>query len=225
MRTDDGTVDTPDMADSLDAPDAADSACNNSWYVVHCKPLKEEYAATVMRDNLGLETYLPQVTESLTGKKRPVAFFPGYMFVEANLQEVNLSSINSTPGVLKLLQPGGEPRPIPAAVVAAIRERVEILNAEGGFSRYKFHPGDPVSLRSGPLRGLQAVFIGPMPAKARVKVLLEFLGRPNEVQVDIDVLEPAKPDAEREPDPEPQPRGERRTRGRGRRIKSGMAPG
>src|SRR5205823_1883871 len=122
-------------------------------------------------------------------------------------------SINSTPGILRLLQLGGEPRPIPAAVVEAIRERVEILNAEGGFSRYKFHPGDPVSLRSGPLRGLQAVFIGPMPAKARVKVLLEFLGRPNEVQVDIDVLEPAKPGAERGPDPEPQVRGERRTRG------------
>src|SRR4029079_16130868 len=106
---------------------------NRYWYVVHCRPLKEAYAATVLRDNMGLVTYLPQVTRRLSaggGKRgngaeaRPVVFFPGYLFVQANLREVKLSSINSAPGVLRLLQLGGEPRPLPAEVIEALRRRI-----------------------------------------------------------------------------------------------------
>jgi transcriptional antiterminator RfaH len=196
---------------NMDAKAASAFDPDNRWYVVHCRPLKEEYAAKALRDIMGLATYSPQVKRRTGSRTQYAAFFPGYIFVQANLGEVMLSSINSTPGVLKLLYLGGVPQWLPVSVVEAIRERVDALNAEGGLPRYTFHPGDPVLLRDGPLRGLQAVFIGPMAPKARVKVLLEFLGRPNEVQVDVNVLEPVQDD--------PAPRPARTTRGRGRRIR------
>src|SRR5438094_6976663 len=66
MRTKDETFKLPRVT-----PDH-----NDCWYVVQCKPLKEAYAATVLRDNMGLVTYLPQVTHRSRGKARPVVFFP-----------------------------------------------------------------------------------------------------------------------------------------------------
>jgi transcription antitermination factor NusG len=109
-----------------------------------------------------------------------------------------------------MLEFGGEAQAIPEALVAAIRERVDRLNAEGGLPAHTFQDGDAVLLKSGPLKGLEAVFLGPMTAGGRVKVLLHFLGRLNEVRVDADALEPAAPQA--------RPAMKRYTRGRGRRI-------
>ncbi|MFL5732506.1 MAG: transcription termination/antitermination protein NusG [Chloroflexia bacterium] len=190
------------------------TAPDDRWYVVYCKPGREAYAANALGELLGLDTYMPRVNRPSGSRPQSVAFFPGYLFVRANLREVNQSSINSTPGVIKLLYLGDAPQWLPSRVIDAIRERVDALNAEGGLPKYTFHTGDQVLLTDGALKGLQAVFLEPMSGRARVKVLLEFLGRSNEVQVDVDMLEPAGDKAP------PTPRGTRTTRGRGRRIKS-----
>lgn len=181
-----------------------------SWYVVHCKPSREAQAAVALRELLGLTVYLPESNRVVRGKARSSPFFPGYLFAQADLEQVNLSSINSTPNVLRLLEFGGKPQAIDAVVVEAIREQLADLNARGGLPAHDFQPGDPVWMRSGPLKGLRAVFVGPLTPDARVKVLLGFLGRTNEVKVDLDSLEHA--------DRELQPQRRRGSRGKGRKI-------
>jgi transcriptional antiterminator RfaH len=180
---------------------------------VHCRPLKETHAAANLKETLGLPVFLPEVRKRSRGKEQLALLFPRYLFVQANLHEVKLSSINSTPGVVRLLDFGGGPLPISHSMVSEIRERVESLNEQGGLPAHNFRPGDTVWLKSGPLRGLHAVFVGPMTPSARVKVLLHFLGRLNEVQVDVETLE-RKPDPPRALE-ERSPRG---TRGRGRAV-------
>ena len=183
------------------------------WYVVQCKPLKEREAATALREYLGVSTYLAEVSKRVRGEMVPRPFFPGYIFAQADLGEVALSGINATPYVLRLLAFGGEPQRIPGGVVEAIRERIEDLNSRGGLTRHSFKPDDPVRFASGPYKDLEAVFVGPMPAGNRVRVLLQFFNRLHELKVEADDLEPASS--------LPAPRmgrGTRGTRGRGRKI-------
>jgi transcriptional antiterminator RfaH len=185
------------------------------WYVVSCKARNETQTALILSSCLGLLTYLPTVTQCLPGKTQESAFFPGYVFVQVALHDVPPSRINATPGVIRLLEFGGVPQVVPDAVVAGIREQVEQLNAQGGLPTHRFQPGDNVRLTNGPLRGLEAVFLGSTTPRARVLILLKFLSRLNEVQVDVNALERI------ETPPHP---SQRYTRGKGRHIHSHPSP-
>lgn len=179
------------------------------WYVVHCEPLKERWAATVLHERLGLAIYLPEIRRRFRGQVRYAPLFPRYLFVQVDLQQVAPSTINTTPGVVRLVSFDNMPVPIPASVIDALRERVDSLNSAGGLPQHNFRPGDTVRFTSGSLRGLEAVFVGPMRPSERVRVLIEFLGSLREAEVAVDLLEPAAPAVKRE----------RRTRGKGRKIK------
>ncbi|HWQ16159.1 MAG TPA: transcription termination/antitermination NusG family protein [Roseiflexaceae bacterium] len=185
-----------------------------AWYAVHCQPLKERLAVTLLRDQLGLAIYLPEIKRRVRGRLHSTPLFPRYLFVRADPQHLAMSQVNATAGVLRLVAFDGVPQPVPATVIAALHERVERCNAEGGLLGHGFQPGDAVRLKHGPLQGLEAVFVGPLRASERVRVLIEFLGHCRQAEVSVDALErvapaPAVPPAARPP---------RRTRGRGRPI-------
>jgi hypothetical protein len=61
------------------------------------------------------------------------------------------------------------------------------------------------------MRGLEGIFQGPTEPSERVRILIDFMGSLNRLEVDVDVLEPG---------PTPQHPPKRRTRGKGRRIKT-----
>lgn len=198
-------------------------ARNSPWYVVQCKPLKENFAAQVLRDDFALDIYVPLVVRCSGCRTRQVPLFPGSLFLRADLLDAKLSSINVTPGVVRLLEFGGVPQAVPAQVVEAIRKRVDTLNTRGGLPNHDFRPGEAVSVKSGPLRGLQAVFVGPLRPSARVRILLHFLGHLNEVQVELEVLQRAismtSADVSASWEVDLQKDWQKRTtRGRGRRI-------
>jgi transcriptional antiterminator RfaH len=184
----------------------------DQWYVVHCKPIKESYAAAMLQDWLGLYVYLPEVRRRFRGQIRQAPLFPRYLFVRANLQAIGVSSINATPGVLRLVTFGELPQPVPASVIETLRQRVDDFNARGGLAEHHFRTGAAVRLKDGPLRGLDAVFVGSVKPSERVRVLINFLGQLREAEVDVDTLEEVASDRA--------PKRERRTRGGGRRIKN-----
>jgi transcriptional antiterminator RfaH len=184
------------------------------WYVGQCNVLKERQAAHALRDHLDLEVFVPEVKRRYRGAVQQMLLFPGYIFVKANLQEGILSNINSMPGIVRLLTFGESPQAVDDSLVEAIRERVSQVNAGDGIPSHSFRPGDLVQLKDGPLKGMEAVFVGPMTPSARVKVLLEMLGRQNEVKVDVEWLEHAANATQGYVEKAQ----ERRTRGRGRKI-------
>lgn len=138
----------------------------DSWYAVLCRPLKEFFAETALRQGTGILTYLATAVSRVHGATREVPFFPGYLFVNADLGEVRLSSINVTAGVVRLVEFDSEPLEVPKVLISAIKEGLDALNAQGGLPAHNFHPGDRVLLKSGPFRGLQAVFLGPIAPSA-----------------------------------------------------------
>lgn len=201
------------MLDILDTvPD------EESWYLIHCKPRRESYAADYLRSVLQLSVFLPESSVRSQREIRRVPFFPGYIFLHVNLHEVALSQINTCPGVRRLVEFGGSPNPVPQYIIEAIQGQLAYLNGLIPQPSHGLRPGDHVRVKQGPLQDLNMIFIGPTTPSKRVHVLLEMLGRLKETQVDVALLEkiselPSSP-------PPLRPKGERYTRGKGRRIKS-----
>lgn len=182
----------------------------SQWYAVQCQRLKEWQAAAALEKRLELAVFLPEIHYRIAGRVRRALFFPGYLFVQANLREVALSHINNMPGILHIVSFGELPQPIPAGVVDEIRQRVNELNAYGGQMPHGFRLGDRLRIKDGPFQGLEAAFLGPMKPSERVRILLEFLGGPRETEVMVNILERVSSSTAVD--------WKRRTRGKGRKI-------
>lgn len=152
------------------------------WYVIHCKTGKEKYAAKILRSNLGLSVYVPEKKIWDKSNVRYVSLFPGYFFVQTDLQRIVLSQINASPGVLRLLIYDGS---ISSDFVEALSAEIARHNRYGGVP---FRSGDTVCMVDGPLRGLEAVFIGPTTPTERVQVLFNILGRLTKTEVERSAL-------------------------------------
>lgn len=184
---------------------------SSRWYVVYCRPLKERQAACALADILGLPVYLPEITRRVRGQVQRTLFFPRYLFVRVNLQEVSLHRLNMMPGVQELVRFGGTPQSIPANVVEAVRQQIELWNAQGGPPLHHFEAGESVRFKEGPLRGLEAIFVASTRPGDRVRVLIEFLGQLRTIELGVEMLTGTQVVSKARPG--------RRTRGKGRRIK------
>lgn len=182
------------------------------WYVVHTKAHQELLAAGLLEQRLAAAVLLPQARQRSRGQMRSAPLFPGYLFVELDLEQTEASAVNNTPGVIRLVAFGGLPKPVPAKAMAALQARLAEIDSQGGLPQHPFKEGDRVRLTGGPLAGLEAVFVGPMRPAERVRVLLEFLGQEQEALVPVEDLETAGGPV--------QVKRPRRTRGQGRPIRN-----
>jgi transcriptional antiterminator RfaH len=159
------------------------------WYTVQTKPRAEHQAKEALLHN-GVAVYLPVVKVArVNPRARPVApLFPGYLFAQADLEEVGQSAINWVPGVVRLVSFGGEPVVVPDAVIEHIKRRSAELEKSGEFGLGPFRHGDHVRITTGPLKDLDAVFDQRLSGKGRVRVLIEFLGRLTAAEVDPGAL-------------------------------------
>lgn len=187
---------------------------NGAWYLLHCQTQKEFYVAEALKSRLMAVTYVPQCQVWSRGEKKRAAFFPGYIFIYADLQELALSAINASYGVIRLVEVGGEPCSVPQSVIDGIVLCLEEYHQQ---SPRLFEPGDHVRFcGEGPLQDLDMIFVGPSTATRRVYVLLNLLGRLKEIQVESRSLEKIKPWRERG-------ERERYTREKGRKINLGRS--
>jgi len=177
---------------------------NPLWYVVFTKPQKELQVASLLEEKQQLTVFLPEVYQKYRGKVQLRPLFPRYLFVQMDLEQIETGTINYTPGVIRLVSSEERPLPLSNEVIEAIRSEVERLNEQGGLPSEQYAEGEIVRLRSGPLAGLEAVFVKHLPARERAIVLLNFLGQANQIEIDISEIEPKR---------------RRGTRGRGRKIK------
>lgn len=155
-----------------------------AWYAVQTRARHESEAATHLARQ-DFETYLPRLRlfRRRRGRWHPVveALFPGYLFLRLDLERQNTAPIRSTRGVVGLVRFGGVPKPVPEDLIrqlqAASRDAEGVIRQEPHFQ-----PGDRVEIVSGPLAGLPAIFQSSN-GEERVRLLLDLLGRRNEVLV------------------------------------------
>jgi transcriptional antiterminator RfaH len=106
-------------------------------------------------------------------KIRP--YFPGYLFVNVDLEKSNLSTLRWMPGTSRLVAFDGIPATVPEGLIRAIQKRVEEVNAAGGELFDGLKAGDVVYIQDGPFAGYEAIFDARLPGSERVRVLLKLL--------------------------------------------------
>ena len=147
-----------------------------NWYVLHSKPHKEEMLAEQL-ELRKIEAFAPrirvQVVNPRARKVRP--YFPGYIFVHADLDEMGLSRLQYLPGSAGLIVFGGEPASVPDGLIHAIRQRVDEINLAGGELFDVLKSGEMVLVHSGPFAGYEGIFDLRLPGTERVRVLLKLL--------------------------------------------------
>ena len=193
-------------------------AMSRDWYVIRAKPQSERLAASALERN-GFELFFPCV-RTLDAKQHrfSVPLFPGYLFIRNREESPDWSSVRRLPGVLGWVQFNGVAPLVPDEVISDLARRVEAIDMDGGLWT-RFQPGDKVRVISGNVETLAEVIEEPKSPQARVRVLLEFMGRRVSAQVPVHDLQLTQHNAS---DKE-QTRSPRRTRGKGRWIR-GFGP-
>jgi transcriptional antiterminator RfaH len=161
------------------------------WYVIATKP-RQESAAETQLARQGFNVFLPQIAlrKRRRGRWADVVepLFPGYAFVEMDVDSQSTAPIRSTVGVTGLVRFGGELLAVPEAVMAIVLSAGQ-LPPEGVCAESALKPGDAVQVVGGPFAGLAGVFTLSKGAD-RVAVLLNLLGRETEVVVAEDDVAP-----------------------------------
>jgi transcriptional antiterminator RfaH len=149
---------------------------SEAWYALRSKPRKEEvlWQQLLARE---VEVYFPRIrvnpVNPRSRKLRP--YFPGYMFVYVDLEEVGLSKFNWMPHAIGLVSFGGEPATVPENLIHLVRKRVDEIAEAGGEFYDGLKAGDPVRISSGPFAGYEAIFDARLPGTERVRVLIQML--------------------------------------------------
>jgi len=146
------------------------------WYILQSKPNKEEFVLQQLNIR-NIAAYYPYIkVEPVNPRSRKIKpYFPGYLFINADLDLIGTSGLKWIPGTLGLVAFGNELASMQEDVIQPIRQHVDRLNEDRSKYCKKFTPGDRVMIQSGPFAGYQAIFDSYMPGHERVQVLLKML--------------------------------------------------
>lgn len=157
------------------------------WYALRCKPRKEDVVWQQVLSQ-GFETFYPRLKVNPVNPraKKMKPYFPGYLFVQFNLEQVGKSVFQWMPHTLGLVSFGGEPATVPENLIHSIRSRVEEINRSGGEVFDGLQSGEKIRISDGPFSGYEAIFDARLPGSVRVRVLLELLGSQRQVPLVLD---------------------------------------
>ena len=188
------------------------------WYLIRTKPQCDFLAADALKRD-GFELFSPRVRiPHRRGGKRDAPLFPGYLFVRFDVENSDWPVVRLLPGILGWVRFDGVMPAVPDEVVNSLAERVEAIDSGGGLWN-RFRQGDKVRVMSGKMESLAEVLEEATSPQARVRVLLEFMGRMVTAQVPWHDLHAAQQDSTSIQNR----RWPRRTRGKGRWIR-GFGP-
>jgi transcriptional antiterminator RfaH len=173
-----------------------------AWYCVRTETKREHIAAEHLKVLEGVEVYCPRLRYRKATRRGKIwwvePLFPGYVMARFVLAEMD-RAVTFTHGVRGLVRFGSEVPPVPDSFVEALQQ--EILrrpDADEESGVFTVSPviqvGDEVEVANGPLRGMRGSIVSVAPAAERVKVLLDFLGQPQPVDMDLfSLLLPRRP--------------------------------
>ena len=154
------------------------------WYCARTKAKHEHIAAANLRKNLNLEVFHPRLRVERATRRCVMRviepLFPCYIFVKCVLEE-KIAQIQNAGGIIGLVRFGGK---VPQVDDSIIEELEECFVADVPMTVERYlSPGDEVALVEGVFAESRAFVLRVMPARQRVQVLLDILGRPTSVEV------------------------------------------
>lgn len=157
------------------------------WYCVRSKPRQERVAAERLSGELEVECFLPMATRlrrgARAGQRYREPLFPGYLFARVDL-DTELRKVGYAQGVLGFVRSGDRYPTLAESVIEGLRALCADLE-EALTANAAVRPGDGVELIGRLFGGTTGTVKELMPAKNRVRVLVEFLNRAVELEVDV----------------------------------------
>jgi len=156
-----------------------------AWYCLRSRPKQEHIAAAHVRILDGVTVFCPRIRFKRPTRQGLVwvteAMFPGYLFAHFNLGEKH-RQVRYAHSVSGIVQFGNRYPIIEEGALTFLRDQTGV--AEVRELTYELSQGDEVKIVAGIFTGLEAVVTQILSAKERVKVLMDFLGRQMEAEVE-----------------------------------------
>ncbi|MCX6966272.1 MAG: transcriptional activator RfaH [Verrucomicrobia bacterium] len=157
-----------------------------AWYCLQAQPKHEHIAAASLQRLEGVEAYCPRIRYRKATRRGAVwfieALFPGYLFARFDFLNSHLS-VRHANGVSTILHFGAQIPKIDDQLIASIRALYAGAEHDAIVIDPEITPGSVVSIATGIFAGLETLVTKVMPAKQRVCVLLNILGREVEAQI------------------------------------------
>jgi len=165
---------------------------NPVWFCLKAEPKREHLAATALRRRFGIECSSPRLRFRKLTRRGPIwfveAMFPGYVFAKF-VYSTQHRAVESSHGVRGIVRFGQHLATLPEDTVIALQSKAgtgEVVTIDSSLKI-----GQPVHIVEGPFQGLEVVVTQVLPAKERIRVLLDFLGRSLEMEVPAEKVLPA----------------------------------
>jgi transcriptional antiterminator RfaH len=163
----------------------------SGWFCVRCQRKRESVAASSLREFDAVQVFNPFLRFRRSTPRGPAwvtePLFPSYLFACFNLRSC-LGRVRSARGVAGVVHFGDNYPVVPDPIIAELRR----FFAGREIFPIPLEPqvGQSVELAGGLFHGLEAVIMRVMPARERIKVLLDFMGRQTLVEVGLDAVVP-----------------------------------
>lgn len=156
-----------------------------SWFCLRTQPKHEHIAAAHLRQDMGVEVFLPRIRYRRPAKSGAnwitEPLFHRYLFARFDLA-ADLRRVQHARGIQQVVHFGDHWPVVSADVICELQRIME--GREFHTIEETLRPGDAVELLGGAVHGLKAIVTRFVPAKQRVAVLLEMLGRETPLEVD-----------------------------------------
>jgi transcriptional antiterminator RfaH len=166
------------------------------WYTIYTKSRQEDSAAE-NKHRQAFEVYLPNIQQGQRyrgqWREKIEPLFPRYLFIRLNLGEDNIAPIRSTRGVTRLVSFSGQPATVPDPFIDALTQASDPDTGLLCPEKDLFEAGTTVTIMDGPLHGLEAIF-KVHDGEQRSIILLELLGKTQQISIDRDHLLPSQSD-------------------------------
>jgi transcriptional antiterminator RfaH len=150
-----------------------------AWACIRTHPKHEHIAAAQLSYVPGVEVFNPQLRferQTRRGRMRSTeSLFVNYLFARFVI-ETTLERVRYTPSVKTVLQFGERIATIPDAVIQELRQTL-LENVNTVFTDAPSE-GDEAEISNGPFQGEKGIIVRVLPARERVEILLDVLGRP-----------------------------------------------
>ena len=154
------------------------------WFCLRAEPKREHLAAISLRRQFGIDSVSPRLRFRRLTQRGPVwfveAMFPGYLFARFSYS-TQRRAVESAHGIRTILRFGDHLATLPEDTITAFQSHAGVDEVITIDSSLKI--GQPVHIIEGPFRGLEVVITQVLPAKERIRVLMDFLGRPLEMEI------------------------------------------
>lgn len=196
-QDDSGATEAQATEDRQEEPREGDDSERGEWYALQVysghenkvKTLLEKRVAEVEDEGVKVfQVLVPtqEVMEIKNGKKTKVTknLYPGYILVEAEMNDETKYFINSINGIIKFLGADATPQPLREREVNKILGRIEEVKEPVEVEEIPFEIGDAVDVTEGPFSDFSGTVEEVYPEKGKVKVTVSLFGRPTAVELD-----------------------------------------